>query len=169
MKNPYQAYSKASHTVPKTKQVVMLYDAVIRNMQQARAAMEEQRIEERYHKLVKASDIIIGLQACLDFDQAEQAAQVLYEFYSSMEMRINGLHRSNDAQLCGELIEELKEMRAMWDRFDRGEGDDAMASAVTDESTLIPVMVPHDPASAPAADAQDEPVVTAAGGVTFSA
>jgi flagellar protein FliS len=168
MKNPYQAYSKASHTVPKTKQVVMLYDAMIRNMQQARVAMEEQRIEERYNKLVKASDIIVGLQACLDFDQAEQAAQVLYEFYSSMEMRINGLHRSNDAQLCGELIEELKEMRAMWDRFDRGEGEESANHAV-DESALIPVLAPQDVAAAPVTDAQDAPVVTAAGGVTFSA
>ena len=37
----YKAYSRANHTVSKTRQVVMLYDGAIRFMQQAAEAMEK--------------------------------------------------------------------------------------------------------------------------------
>ena len=120
MNKAYQAYSRANHTVPKTQQIVMLYDGIIRNLQQAKEAMEQNNIEQRYNKLVKASEIIIGLQSCLDYDQGQQAAQVLYDFYSSLDSRIIGLHRTNDAGACQSLIDEVKEMRTMWHNIDQG-------------------------------------------------
>lgn len=130
--NPYQAYNRANHTVPKTKQVVMLYDGIIRNLQQAADAMEQNNIEERYKKLVKASEIIIGLQSCLDYEQGESAAQVLYDFYSSLDARIIGLHRSNDIAVCRELINEVKEMRGLWNDIDQGNIDHAGNEVVSD-------------------------------------
>lgn len=120
-KNPYKAYNQASHTVAKTRQVVMLYDGVIRNLQQAGEAMKQNQIEERYKKLVRASEIIIGLQSSLDFENGESAARILYDFYSSIDSRMLTLHRTNDVTLCNTLIEELKEVREMWDKIDRGE------------------------------------------------
>lgn len=121
MNKAYQAYSKASHTVPKTKQIVMLYDGIIRNLQQAREAMEKNDIEQRYNKLVKASEIIIGLQSCLDYDQGKDAAQVLYDFYSSLDSRIIGLHRTNNVDTCQQMIDEVKEIRTMWHNIDQGQ------------------------------------------------
>lgn len=125
--NPYKAYSRANHTVPKTKQVVMLYDGVIRNLQQAVEAMKNNDIAERYNKLTRAGEIIIGLQACLDFDQGEETAQILYDFYSSVDSRIINLHRTNDVNVCLHLVAEIKKMRAMWDKIDRGEMEDSPA------------------------------------------
>lgn len=123
--NPYKAYSQASHTVPKTRQVVMLYDGMIRNLKQAMEAMRENRIEDRYHKLVRVSEILLGLQMSLDFDQGQEAAQVLYDFYSYTDTRIMQLHRTNDLSACQQIIDDIREMRDIWNRIDKGEIDAA--------------------------------------------
>lgn len=128
-KQSYGAYSRANHTVPKTRQVVMLYDGIIRNLQQAREAMKENKIEERYKKLSKAQEIITGLQMSLDFDSGAEAAQVLYDFYSFMDSRIMRLHRSNNADECEAVIQEFKQMRELWNTIDQQQGQPADASA----------------------------------------
>ncbi|MFM9891146.1 MAG: flagellar export chaperone FliS [Rickettsiales bacterium] len=116
---PYKAYHQATHTVGKTRQVVMLYDGVIRFLQQAAEAMEQGQIETRYHKLTKATDVLGALQACLDFEVGGTAAQILHDFYSTIESKIHGLHRGADRAICLEIIEELKQMRDAWDKIDR--------------------------------------------------
>lgn len=118
-----KAYHRASHTVAKTRQVVMLYDGIIRFLKQAREDMEARNIEARYNKLIRAGEIIMGLQASLDFDQGGEPAKVLYSFYSSVDMRIISLHRTNDINVCDEVIKDLKDMRDVWNRIDRGEID----------------------------------------------
>ena len=70
----HNAYSRANHTVPKTRQVVMLYDGAIRFMKQAIEAIGAKDYETRYHKLTRVSDILVGLQACLDFNAGGEAA-----------------------------------------------------------------------------------------------
>lgn len=120
LKHPYKAYTRASHTVAKTRQVVMLYDGVIRFLQQARVGMEAGDINERFTKLVKAGDVIVGLQSCLDFESGGTTAQVLYDFYSATEMRILTLHRTSDLEECDAIIRDLKQMRDVWYDIDRG-------------------------------------------------
>ena len=127
MNQSYKAYSRASHTVSKTRQVVMLYDGMIRFLQQAAEAMEKKEYELRYNKLMRVSDIIVGLQACLDFTAGGNSANVLYDFYSKIDLRIFSLHRTNDIKECQAITAELKDMRDVWDRIDRG--DEAKAAA----------------------------------------
>jgi flagellar secretion chaperone FliS len=115
----YQAYSVASQTMPKTRQIVMLYEGAIRNMQQAKEAITEKRIEDRYNLLIKASEIVIALQSCLDFEAGGDVAQVLYDYYSSIDARIMTIHRSNSLEMCDRVIAELKEMRDAWQEVDR--------------------------------------------------
>lgn len=133
MSNPnsglYKAYNRAAHTVSKTRQVVMLYDGAIRFLQQAAEAMDQKDFETRYNKLTRVSDIIIGLQAALDFEAGGSSAKILFDFYSSMDMRIFNLHRSNDAQACRSIISEMKEMRDAWDKIDRGNETGQSAAA----------------------------------------
>lgn len=122
----FQAYSKAQHTVSKTRQVVMLYDGMIRFLKQAEEAMRRKDIETRFNLLVRVSDIAIGLQGALDFEQGNEVAQTLYDFYSSVDARILAMHRTNDADACARLIGELKDMRDVWHAIDAGtESEDA--------------------------------------------
>lgn len=134
--NKLKAYSKATHTVSKTRQVVMLYDGVIRFLQQAHDAIQQKEVEKRYHLLVKASNIIIGLQSCLDFTQDKNIAQTLYDFYSSIDARILKLHRSNDASSCVQIISELKEMRNIWAAVDNGETGQTETAAAPAEQPV---------------------------------
>ena len=118
MNHPYAAYQNAYQTVSKTRQIVMLYEGTIRFLQQAREAMDSNRIEERYHLLIKASDVIIGLQSCLDFDADKQVAHTLFDFYADIDMRIMQLQRSNNIEECNAIIDELKGMRDIWKDID---------------------------------------------------
>lgn len=137
--NPIKAYTRATHTVAKTRQVVMLYDGAIRFLKQAAEAMEQGAIEERYQKLTRVSDIISGLQNSLDFTAGGSTAQVLFDFYASIDARIFGLHRQPSADVCNKIIQELKDMRDVWDGIDRGSDDSAAKTpAVVDEDSDQP-------------------------------
>jgi len=133
-----KAYQQASHTVAKTRQVVMLYDGAIRFLNQAKEAMESggiQGIETRYQKLTRVCEIISGLQSCLDFEAGQDAAKVLHSFYSSIEMRIFNLHHTPDPAACAVIIAELKEMRDVWDVIDRGKEAAAQAGGGSHSAT----------------------------------
>jgi flagellar protein FliS len=118
----YKAYSIATRTVAKTRQVVMLYDGTIRFIKQAMQAISDNRIEERYNLLTKASEVLVGLQNSIDFDTGGEIANVLHAFYVRMSRRIIMINFNKDAQSaiaqCNEIIDELKQMRDIWDQID---------------------------------------------------
>ena len=118
----YNAYNMASQTVPKTRQVVMLYYGATRFLKQARQAIDENRIEDRFHLLNKASEVIVGLQACLDFENGGEIAQILFDYYSSIDARILYVQRKNDGKILDAVIAEVKKMRDAWyDIDEKGE------------------------------------------------
>lgn len=119
LKQQYQAYAAATQTVAKTRQIVLLYDGLIRFVLQAKIAIEEKRIEDRFNLLLKASDVISGLQSCLDFERGGDIARVLYNFYSSIDSRIFSIHRTNSIETCDEVVAELRQMRDAWHEIDR--------------------------------------------------
>ena len=141
-KQKYQAYATATQTVAKTRQIVMLYDGAIRFMRQAKEAIAQNRIEDRYNTLVKANDILMGLQSCLDFEKGGDIAKVLYGFYAGLIDRIFTIHRTNSSETCDEVIADLKQMRDVWDSIDQSsshpEGSQPPASAA-------PADVPSEP------------------------
>lgn len=151
----HQAYSQAFHTVGKTRQVVMLYDGMIRFLRQAREAIMEKRIEDRFNLLVKASDVVLGLQACLDFEQGGHVARILYDFYSSVDSRILTIQRTNDLGLCDELITELKEMREAWSTIDTVEPESAQQAALPEMASSSSAGAPGY-ADSPLPDAQPQ-------------
>jgi flagellar protein FliS len=108
----------------------MLYDGVIRFMQQAKEAIRDKRIEDRYKALTKASEVIMGLQGCLDFENAGEIARLLYGFYSNIDWRIFSVHRSNSIETCDEIIAELKTMRDVWHEIDRSGANAPSTSAL---------------------------------------
>ncbi len=121
-----QAYTNNSHMVRKTKQVVMLYEGAIRFLQQAKAAIEEQRIEDRFNMLTKASDVVTGLQLSLDKENGGDIANLLDDYYSGLDMRIMSLHQSNDLTMLDMCVRHLKMMKEAWEEIDHNhEEDDA--------------------------------------------
>lgn len=128
-KHKYQAYASATQTVAKTQQIVILYDAAIRYLQQVKEAIQEKRIEDRYNLLIKASELVFGLQSCLDFENGKDIARILYNFYSSIDNRIFSIHRTNSLETCDEIIAELKQMRDVWKEIDETTASAPVAEA----------------------------------------
>lgn len=133
----YQAYNMATMTVPKTKQIVMLYDGAIRFMQQAKDACIEKRIEDRYNLLVRAGDVVLSLQNSLDHENGGQIAKILYDYYASIDMRILSIHRSNSPEMCERVIAELKEMRNAWNHIDTSGAQPVAIPAATSSNKVI--------------------------------
>lgn len=131
----YHAYRRAINTVGKSRQIVMLYDGIISSMQQAKSAMLERRIEDRYNLLAKATQIIMGLQGSIDFEAGHEVAATLYDFYSHLLFDMNQLHRSNDAAHCQTLIDEIKGMRNVWAEIDAQDKDNP-AVALSGTATM---------------------------------
>lgn len=134
-KNQYEAYRSATYTVAKTKQIVMLYDGVIRFMHQAKQAIEENRIEDRYNLLVRASEVVNGLQGALDFENGGQIAPILYNYYASIDSRMFSIHRTNSLEMCDDIIDDLKQMRDVWKGIDENSGNDDQPPSGPSSST----------------------------------
>lgn len=157
----YHAYRRASHTVGKSRQIVMLYDGAISAVQQAKEAIAEGRIEDRFNLLRKATMIFMGLQSSLDFESSEMIAATLYDFYSKILFEINALNRTNRVSDCEALIEEIKSMRNVWDEIDRQETSEKLAkdstgqpmsdaAATGDASVVLPPVSTEETSEPPA-------------------
>ena len=121
--NHYKAYTAATGTVAKTRQVVMLYDNILKLLRQTIVAVNENKIEDRFLLLKKSSETIIGLQSSIDFDNGGEIANILHNFYTGISMRMVGINfiKDNDeaTRITNLLIDELKQMRDIWDNIDR--------------------------------------------------
>ena len=157
----YQAYSLANQTAPKTRQIVMLYDGAIRNLRQAVEAIEQKQVEQRYNLLVKTSDIILGLQGCLDFDNGGEVAKLLFDYYSSIDSRLIGLHRHPSVDGCNRIIKELKDMRDAWSVIDQ-----QVETAAASQKGTLPTGIVSAP---PAGESPQEEMPPSSGTVEISA
>jgi flagellar protein FliS len=133
-KQKYQAYAVATQTVAPLRQIVLLYDGTIRCIQQAKEAINENRIEDRYNLLIKAAELISGLQGCLDFDNGGEIAKILHNYYSSIDARLFSIHRTNSVEDCDIIIDDLRQMRDAWNGIDKNESSANSQPAVTSES-----------------------------------
>jgi flagellar secretion chaperone FliS len=109
----FQAYKQASHNVDKGKQIVMLYDGVIRFVQQAKSAHASKNIAERFNLLQKAINVIMGLQGSLDIQNYPEISSSLYDYYETVYIRLNNLIKG-DSEEYDSLSDDLKIMRDAW-------------------------------------------------------
>ncbi len=108
------AYAAASNTVSPLQAVVMLYDGMIRSVTAAKMAIEEDRIEDRFNATKKASQILLGLQANLDFEKGGDISPMLSQFYDTMFRRFQEINSSNSIEICDEVIRSLSNVRKSW-------------------------------------------------------
>lgn len=108
------AYAAASNTVSPLQAVVMLYDGMIRSITTAKLAIEEDRIEDRFNATKKASQILLGLQANLDFEKGGDVSPMLSQFYDTMFRRFQEINSANSIEICDEVIRSLGNVRKSW-------------------------------------------------------
>ncbi|GBD42798.1 Flagellar protein FliS [bacterium HR40] len=110
----FDAYGRASATIPPLEQIVMLYDAAILRVKEARAAIERGDVEGRFLSTRKAIAILEALQSCLDHDRGGEIARLLDRCYTYLILRLAEVNRRNAPALCDEILDRLGELRRAW-------------------------------------------------------
>jgi len=110
----FAAYEYAVDTFPPLRQVVLLYDAAMRRVREARRAIEQGRIEDRFRAVEKATAIVDALHRCLDFERGGDIARILELYYTDLTLRLQAINLRNEPAACDEVLERLADMRAAW-------------------------------------------------------
>jgi flagellar biosynthetic protein FliS len=93
-----KAYQKTSHTdnMSGFQIIVALYEGMIRNIEQAKTAYKNNKLDEMSNLIVKTNKILIALQTHLDFEQGKDAADFLNNFYNSIFVSLTKILRKED-------------------------------------------------------------------------
>ncbi|WP_227010722.1 flagellar export chaperone FliS [Pelagibius marinus] len=121
---PYSAlsaYKAASNMTSSLGAVVMLYDGMIKEVNKAKVAIEEGRIEDRFNATQKACQILLGLQSHLDFENGGDISLMLDQFYHTIFRDLQQVNMSNSAKACDEVANALGEVRASWAELAKSE------------------------------------------------
>lgn len=125
------AYGQATETIPPGKQIVMLYDGILRNLKAARAAIDQRRINDRYMAVQKATMIIEALQGCLDHENGGEIAPRLDQLYTYFIFRLQAINIDDDVKICDELSDRIGELRASWAEISKAEPKNAIGSVAS--------------------------------------
>ncbi len=108
------AYQAASKMTTSLGAVVLLYDGMIKEVSKAKAAIAEERIEDRFNATQKACKILLGLQSHLDFERGGDVSLMLDQFYHTIFRDLQQINMKNSAELCDDVITALGEVRTSW-------------------------------------------------------
>ncbi len=117
--NAFLKYQTANENTSKTKQVVMLYEGIIKFLGNAKQAIIDKNLEERFNNIEKANEIFNGLQLSLDHENGGEVAVSLDNFYTAIMAKlslINIKHGSADDMEL--IIDEIKSIKEAWQEVD---------------------------------------------------
>jgi len=100
--------------------VVMLYDAAICSLEEARGHMERKDIAGRARALNKCNAIISELQASLDIRQGGNIASSLNRLYDYMKTTLFRAGVEQNPKLLVEISGLLENLRSAWKQIDSG-------------------------------------------------
>ncbi len=113
-KKPVDQYKEIQiKTAGQGKLIVMLYDGIINNLEQAKEYISKKNIQESHNKIVKAQDIIMELIFSLNMEAGE-IAQKLYSLYMYFHKRLLEANIYKDPKIIDEVLKMVKELREVW-------------------------------------------------------
>lgn len=113
MRNPYQSYEQNSvNTAPPGELTLMLYNGVLKFINQAKNAIEENNVEKKNLNLQKAQNIISELMVTLNMDIA--ISKELMNLYDYMNRRLIEANIKNDLEILDEVASLITEFRDTW-------------------------------------------------------
>jgi flagellar protein FliS len=115
--------------------VVMLYDAAITSLEEARGHMERKDIEGRSRALNKCNNIISELQSSLDMRNGGAIASSLNRLYDYMKTTLFRAGVEQNPGLVVEVSGLLENLRSAWRQIDSGA---AVSTPKSDEMEFIP-------------------------------
>lgn len=98
--------------------VVMMYDAAIKSLEDAVAAIGRGDIEARYNATAQTAEIISQLYLALDMEQGGEIALGLSGVYNFILSHLPLVNFDNDAAIAEQAITLLRPIRESWQTLD---------------------------------------------------
>jgi flagellar protein FliS len=92
----------------------MLLDGFIETINKAEVQIQKNDIEGKAKSLIKASNIIMGLQTSLDVENGGEIAKNLNELYTYISRRVFEINLQNDVKIIDEVRDLINSIRDAW-------------------------------------------------------
>ncbi|HOS93856.1 MAG TPA: flagellar export chaperone FliS [Armatimonadota bacterium] len=113
----YQNYRRtAVETASRGRLILLLYDGLLRFLEQARTELAERKPKEAHFALIKAQNVLSELMASLDLDQGGEIARNLLAIYEFMFMQLVDANFRKSAEPVDEVVDLVRTLREAWDR-----------------------------------------------------
>lgn len=99
------------------KLVALLYDACQENLATAKGAMTRGEKKEKAEAIKKALEIIVQLQAVLDFEKGGVIATRLDDLYTFCTNRLALANAVNDTAMVDEVFRVIAELKLGWNEI----------------------------------------------------
>ena len=121
--DPKSAYlstraTSSVHDASPHKLILLLFDACQENLAIAKGGIERKEIKIKAEAIKKAIDIIVRLQASLDFEKGGQIATKLDDLYTFCTNRLALANAVNDTTMIDEVFRVIAEIKAGWSEID---------------------------------------------------
>ena len=94
--------------------IQMLLDGFIETIYKAEVQIQKNDIEGKAKSLIKASNIIMGLQTSLDIENGGEIAKNLNELYTYISRRVFEINLQNDVKIIAEVKDLINSIRDAW-------------------------------------------------------
>lgn len=120
MTRPVDAYRKTRvETIDPVRLVVMCYDAIVKDLQDAKKYHLEKNIDASYDKVRHAQDVITELLVGLDYEQGGEIAVNLGRIYNFMLRQLIAVNTRTSAEYYDPLIRIMSDLKDAWDQIAR--------------------------------------------------
>jgi flagellar protein FliS len=96
------------------KLIALLFDALHENLAVAKGGIERKEIKQKAEAIKKAMDILVRLQASLDFEKGGQVATKLDDLYTFCTNHLALANVTNDAGKIDEVYRVISEVKQGW-------------------------------------------------------
>lgn len=111
--NAYNQYKENSvYTASPEELTLMLYNGIIKFVMQAQLSICDNNYEKVNYSIIRAQDIIIGLQATLEMKYA--VSHNLMLLYDYMSRRLVDANIKKDKEILDEVLGFARELRETW-------------------------------------------------------
>jgi flagellar protein FliS len=102
------------HDASPHKLIALLFDACHENLAIAKGAIERKEVKKKADAIKKAIDIVVRLQASLDFEKGGQVATRLDDLYTFCTNRLAMANVMNDSIMIDEVYRVISELKQGW-------------------------------------------------------
>ena len=113
--NPYSKYRQAAvSTADPGELLILTYEAILRWINRAKVAIQEERIGDAHEALLNAQTLVSNLSASLDDTRGPEIAENLRNIYEYVNDRLLWANLQKDASILDTVSELLRPLLEAW-------------------------------------------------------